>query len=131
MFDLITTEQLQAVAEDIMQKVSVKVPYYGECSTEAATAIKTVACDGYQLLTGNHIDVKFAVTNTAAVADLQLNINNTGAKSIKYQDGNLLTPGMLAAGRTYTFVYDGTCYQLIGFDVVPSYDPETELIILI
>lgn len=89
-------------------------PYYGSCSTAAATAIKQVDCTGYTLKTGSWIAVKFTVTNTAAVANLQLSVEQTDAKSIKYRGGNLPSVGSLAAGRVYLFVYDGTNYELIG-----------------
>lgn len=88
--------------------------YYGTCSTAAGTAAKTVACTGFTLVTGASIKVRFTVTNTAAVADLTLNVNSTGAKGIKYRNANLGSAGYLAANRTYEFVYDGTYYQLIG-----------------
>ena len=58
--------------------------------------------------------VKFDKTNSAAVSGLQLNVNSTGAKAIKYRGGNLPAPATLSANRTYLFVYDGTNYDLIG-----------------
>lgn len=93
---------------------SAAIVHYGTCSTAAGTAAKTVACTGFTLVTGASIKVRFTVTNTAAVADLTLNVNSTGAKGIKYRNANLSSAGYLAANRTYEFVYDGTYYQLIG-----------------
>ena len=89
---------------------------YGECSTAAATAAKTVAVqDGkFALEKGARVLVKFTVTNTAAVANLTLNVSSTGAKSIKYRGGNISSAGNLAANRIYEFVYDGTDWELIG-----------------
>ena len=87
---------------------------YGTCSTAAATADKVVAISNFNLVTGARAVVRFTVTNTAAVANLTLNINSTGAKSIKYRNGNLPAAGTLSANRTYEFVYDGTNYQLVG-----------------
>ena len=88
--------------------------HYATCSTAAATVSKTVDCTGFNLVTGAWIAVRFTVTNTGAVSNLTLNVNNTGAKSIKYRNGNLSSAGVLAANRTYMFVYDGTYYQIIG-----------------
>lgn len=85
--------------------------HYGSCSTAAATAEKTVACTGFTLGTGAKITVKFTVTNTAA--NPTLNVNSTGAKAIYYR-GSAISAGYLAANRTYTFVYNGTQYELIG-----------------
>ena len=93
---------------------SADITHYGTCSTAAATAAKTVACTGFNLVTGAWIAVRFTVTNTAAVADLTLNVNGTGAKGIKYRNANLPAVDDLAANRTYLFVYDGTNYQWIG-----------------
>lgn len=85
--------------------------HYGSCSTAAATAEKTVACTGFTLGTGAKITVKFTVTNTAA--NPTLNVNGTGAKAIYYR-GSAISAGYLAANRTYTFIYNGTQYELIG-----------------
>ncbi len=88
--------------------------HYGACSTAAATAAKVVDCTGFILQTGAWIAVRFTTTNTAAVGDLTLNVNGTGAKGIKYRNANLPAKGDLAANRTYLFVYDGTYYQWVG-----------------
>lgn len=88
-----------------------KAPSYGSCSTEAATAAKVVSCTGFKLYTGAQITVKFTVTNTAA--NPTLNVNGTGAKSIYYR-GGAISEGYLAANRTYTFMYNGTQYELVG-----------------
>jgi hypothetical protein len=93
---------------------SAAIIHYGKCDTAAATAAKTVACTGFTLVTGAWIAVRFTVTNTAAVANLTLSVNSTTAKGIKYRNANLSSAGVLAANRTYIFVYDGTYYQLIG-----------------
>lgn len=88
--------------------------HYGSSSTSASTATKAVNCTGFSLVTGAQICVKFANTNTATASGLKLNVNSTGAKSIKYRGNNLPSDGILGAGRVYTFVYDGTNYELIG-----------------
>ena len=93
---------------------SSNITHYGVCSTAADTAAKTVACTGFTLATGAWIAVRFTVTNTAAVANLTLNVNNTGAKAIKYRNANLPAVGDLSANRTYLFVYDGTYWQWVG-----------------
>lgn len=87
---------------------------YATCATAAGTAIKTVDCPGFELTTGTVVIVKFTVTNTAAVADLQLNVNETGAKGIKYRNANLSAASVLTANRIYAMLYDGTYWQIIG-----------------
>ena len=84
---------------------------YSTCSTDAATAAKTVTCANFALATGAKITIKFTVTNTAE--NPTLNVNSTGAKPIFYR-GAAITKSYLAAKRFYTFVYDGTNYELIG-----------------
>ena len=87
------------------------ITHFGTCSTAAATAAKVVSCTGFTLATGAIITVKFSATNTAA--NPTLNVNSTGAKAIMYR-GSAISAGYLAANRVYTFVYDGTDYELIG-----------------
>ena len=88
--------------------------HYGICSTAAATVAKTVDIDGFKLDTGSWIAIKFTVTNTGAAGSLTLNVNNTGAYSIKYRNGNLDDKGYLAANRIYLFLFDGTYWQIVG-----------------
>ena len=76
--------------------------HYGTCDTVAATAAKAVSCTSFTLVTGSRIIVKFTVTNTAA--NPTLNVNSTGAKAIQYR-GAAIDAGVLAANRTYEFVY--------------------------
>ena len=84
---------------------------YCTCSTAAATAAKVVDCDGFELVTGASVKVRFTVTNTASNATL--NVNSTGDKYIRYRNANI-NAGYLAVNRTYDFVYDGTYYQVVG-----------------
>ena len=84
---------------------------YGVCSTAATTAAKTVDCAGFTLITGAEITVKFTVSNNATKPTL--NVNGEGARPIFYR-GNPIATGYLAAGRVYTFRYDGAHYELVG-----------------
>ena len=84
---------------------------YGTCSTAADTAAKTVDCTGFKLVTGAEITVKFTVTNKATKPTL--NVNGKGARPIFYR-GSPIATGYLAAGRVYTFRYDGAHYELVG-----------------
>jgi len=82
--------------------------WWGKCDTAAAA--KTVTCSDFTLSDGAVILVYFTVTNTGAVGSLTLNVNNTGAKSIKYlyngnDPANIPDVGYLRAGNTYVFHY--------------------------
>lgn len=90
------------------------ISHYGVCDTGAADVNKTVTCDGFNLVTGAWIAVKFTTKNTGDVGNLTLNVNSTGAMPIKYRNANLPSVATLDANRTYMFVYDGANYQLIG-----------------
>ena len=89
--------------------------FKGTCNTAAATDDKAVTCPEFtqaDLVIGAIVFVTFAYTNEAAVADITLNVNNTGAKPIKYMrnaaESNLAGKGYLRANMTYRFVYNGS-----------------------
>lgn len=85
---------------------------YGVCSTAAATIAKTVDMTGFMLFTGATVLVKFTYTNTAV--NPTLNINSTGAKSVKHGSEDV----SLIAGVIYEFIYDGTNWEMVGLDHV-------------
>ena len=85
---------------------------YGTCTTAEATLAKTSTISSYTLTTGGSVSIKF--TN-AVPANSTLNIRTRGAKKIFYK-GSAITDGIIKAGDTATFVYDGTQYQLISID---------------
>ena len=89
--------------------------FNGTCSTGAATAEKGVTCADFlatDLVAGAMILVSFSETNSAAVADLKLNVNSTGAYPIKQNKAgaysNLDSAGYLKASSTYPFIFTGT-----------------------
>ena len=82
--------------------------FYGVC--EDAGAAKTVNCSTYDSLQdGDVLFVNFTNVNTGAVANLTLNVNNKGARSIKYLN-NASDPADIPAigyirAATYMFRY--------------------------
>ena len=86
------------------------------CNTAAATAAKTVTIDGFRLLSGAQVRVKFTNANTASSPTL--NVSNTGAKSIYYNGlystSFTSTSFPFDADKIYTFTYDGTYWRLEG-----------------
>lgn len=86
------------------------------CSTAAATAAKTVTIDGFRLLSGAQVRVKFTNANTASSPTL--NVSNTGAKSIYYNGlystSFTSTSFPFDADKIYTFTYNGTYWVLEG-----------------
>lgn len=93
----------------LSNKVTAK---YGTCSTAAATAAKVVTLSNFDLFTGAQISVKF--TNTNSVANPTLNVNSTGAKTIRAKGANLTASSLYnwVAGDVVNFVYDGTYWVI-------------------
>ena len=92
--------------------------YYGTSSTGADTAAKVITViddsDNFSLRAGIAITVKFAVQNTAN--NPTFNVNNTGAKSIYYNNAAVTTGNLWTGGNTRPsrYVYDGTYWVWIG-----------------
>lgn len=91
---------------------SANITHYGTCSTAAATAAKTVSLTGFTLATGATVTIKFTKTNSAS--NPTLNVNSTGAKAIYYK-GSAISASYLKANHVYTFVYNGTEWDMVGF----------------
>ena len=98
------------------QEVTIKPQIFkGACSTAAGTTAKVVTCPEFtsgDLVVGAVIFVTFTNTNSGAVASITLNVNGTGAKSIKYmrnaEETDVPDVGYLRANMTYRFVYNGS-----------------------
>lgn len=103
-------------------------PYYlglltGTCTTAAGTAAKVATVNGgmyFPLLVGTTICITFSNTNSAAVADLTLNVNGTGAIGIRMaRNSDILTlpsVGSLVANAPCLFTYSGTYWFLVSYD---------------
>ena len=94
--------------------------FYGTCATgdgaEVATyGVKQVVCSAFKaadLIPGAVINVLFSYTNGVAVGSIQLDVNNTGAKYIKYIYNGAISniPGVnyIRKDTIHQFTYDGT-----------------------
>ena len=89
---------------------------YGTNPDGATVTLRTVLINGYEQTTGGIVSIKF--TN-AVPANAVLNINLKTAKPIYYR-GSAITDGVIKAGDTATFMYDGTNYNLISIDRVEN-----------
>lgn len=95
--------------------------HYGECSTDNTSTTKIVACSGFNLTAGSIIWVKFTATLpqiSGSSNNIYLNVNDTGAKTIKYKYGtNVTSQAQFGGDRVHAFIYDGSYYQLLtGID---------------
>lgn len=79
-------------------------------ATAGTASAITAAVSNFALDTGVVVTLKITTTNAA---DATLNVNSTGAKTLKYSNANLVA-SVLKVNRFYSFVYDGTYWQLIG-----------------
>lgn len=116
MSEYVNYDGLKRYDELIKNVISVKT-WIGSCSTAAGTAAKVISVEnGFKLLKGVRIGVKFTATNTAS--NVTLNINNTGAKSIYYNNTVYTgTSNMICgyANRYVFYVYDGTNWVWDGY----------------
>ena len=84
--------------------------YYGVCTTAAGTAAKTVQIDGFELVTGAMVIVKFDNSNSAS--NPTLNVSGTGAKPMYRYGTTAISTGTTTTGwyadSIQMFVYDGT-----------------------
>lgn len=85
---------------------------YCECTTAASTKEKVAELSGYVLTIGSVVSVRFTY---AVPASSTLNINDTGAFSIRHKSG-AITANVITAGTTAIFMYDGTYYRLISYE---------------
>ena len=109
-----TQESINSVSTVANTALSQSI-WYAECPTAAGTAVKVAtispATTDFILTKGVTVNVKFTNTNSATNSSLQLNVNGTGAKNIKYiYNGSYtnIVAGYLKANQMYQFRYDGT-----------------------
>lgn len=93
--------------------------YYGTCATAAATAAKVVTVtDGqggsaFELKSGAIVNIKFTYAQSVDGA-ITLNVNGTGAKTVKYKDLTTKAPVWNGANEVISFAYDGTNFVPIA-----------------
>ena len=66
--------------------------------------------NNYNIISGSFIYLEISDTNNTAP---KLNVNNTGAKDILYENTNLQA-NMLIPGHIYNFIYNGTAWVILG-----------------
>lgn len=96
----------------------------GICNSSSTTSAKVVEIDNFVLQKGCIIGVKFSDTNTAS--NVTLNVSNTGAKSIYYNNAVYNGNSYHICGKkdTYTYyMYDGTnwCWVATAVSTTPAH----------
>lgn len=84
---------------------------YGVCNSTPNDPAKTVNVANFMLVKGASARIRFTYGNECATPTL--NINSTGAKWLKYNNGSV-EHCVISEQSTYEVVYDGVYYQLIG-----------------
>lgn len=112
-------ETRKVPASSLIPEINPYQTYYGVSETPASSSTKTVTCSDFVLVTGAMIAVKF--TNTNSVVKPSMNVNSTGAKTIKTADGSTDSiANAWAAGAVVLFVYDGTSWILVSAGMIPT-----------
>lgn len=108
---------VQTSLEKADSSIQTNRTYYCTCDTGADISAKVVTCDDttFKLEKGAIVVVSFTTTNTAS--NVTLNINNTGAKAIKYQGEAYAGASSSYCGyalRQLVYMYDGDGWCWIG-----------------
>ena len=91
---------------------------FATCATAAGTAEKVVTISdnsNWKLTTGSMITVLYTYSNTAS--SVTLNVNNTGAKEIYYNNAKYTGNSTMICGATnrcITYMYSGVCWVWIS-----------------
>ena len=97
--------------------------HFAYCSTSGSTAAKTVTVNGFTKINGSKVAIYFANNHTAS--SITLNVNNTGASSIRAKVGSstvLISGRGLQSGRVYQFIYYNSYYYLLNPNIIDGYD---------
>ena len=97
--------------------------HFAHCSTGGSTAAKTISISGFTKINGAKFAIYFSNTHTAPT--ITLNVNNTGASSIRAKVGsNVVTISGrgLVSGRIYYFIYYSGYYYLLNPNIIEGYD---------
>lgn len=111
-----TTEFVNTAVDNLAKTQGV-----GYCTTAAATTAKIATLSNYSLYTGGIVSIWFQYDVPSSAT---LNINSKGAKQIRLRTtsstSTQITAGVIKAGDTVTFIYDGQYYQLININSYTS-----------
>lgn len=99
--------------------------YYGTCDTASNISEKQVVLtngDGFELVPGTLVSVRFVNSNTAN--NVTLNVNNTGARYV-WAGSNVMTGSATGyvgnAGFTHTYMYDGSNWAFLAVGYISDH----------
>lgn len=101
---------------------------YGICETAGPVGAKEATLNGYSLVSGGIVSIKFTYEVYGySGSTVTLNINAAGAKEIWLRGAPLHVDKVIGAGDVATFMYDGTRYHLISIDPGASKGATTDV----
>lgn len=104
--------------------------WYGDCSTQANTQVKSVSISGFDsgsLVKGVMVTVRFVNAQEYNGAP-KLNVSSTGKKSILKDDGSQAGQYAWKALEYVTFIYDGTFWVMVdSIQATTTYWGKTKL----
>lgn len=109
---------------DSINDMSMVPTVYAACHSATTTAGKTVASDGYSLIVGTILNIRFVNGNSAN--NVTLNINSTGAIPIYLTTSDQAPILNVPKNAIVQFIYDGTHYvvsHITGHDMPLSLSP--------
>ena len=90
------------------------ISHFGTTDDDGTTAAKTITTlTGFTLVKGAEVTVLIGTSDSSKASALTLNVNGTGAKTLRYKAANF-GYSYWQQSKIYKFVYDGTYYRLIG-----------------
>lgn len=92
---------------------SANITHFAVCNTAAATAAKTVTDNAINFTTVPGASLKVLFTDDNSASDPTLNINETGAKNIKFANANV-DASVITAGSILELVYYQDAYHITG-----------------
>lgn len=117
------TSHTHAISDVTNLQSNLDAKLTGRAITTAGTGTAyTAAVTGYTLTDGALLVLEWHTASTGTSATL--NVNSTGAKSIRRSGSATLPVGVLAAGRKYELAYNATAdaYDLVGLTQVVAGD---------
>lgn len=98
--------------------------YFLTCTTAATVKAKVCTADNnFKLESGTQVVVKFE--NGHNITGMTLNVNSTGAKNVKINSTLDPQAGDIKPNSVYTLVYDGTQWNMLGYNAVNAQNSTT------
>ena len=93
-----------------------KQPPYAVCGDSPSISDRRVSITNFKLITGARVLVKFSYPYASTATTVTLNVNGTGAKTIKLRDAVPSTTNTWESNEIVEFLYDGSYWVAISSD---------------